>query len=87
MERFAQAYVLPKDADYVGTRACVSCHAQEHETWSEHPHARALVTSDDPAGLAKMLIDYSFEEIIKGHKGVNGNGESAGKPSLSRPSQ
>ncbi len=36
--------VIPKEADYVGTPACVSCHAAEHATWSEHPHAKALAT-------------------------------------------
>ena len=38
--------VLPKDADYVGTPACLGCHSQEHATWSEHPHANALATLD-----------------------------------------
>lgn len=38
---------LPVEADYVGTPACLQCHAQESATWSEHPHARAYQTLEE----------------------------------------
>lgn len=34
--------LLPTTAAYVGSQACQSCHAQEFETWSKHPHAHAV---------------------------------------------
>ena len=36
--------VLPKNADYVGSTACQSCHPSEFKTWSESPHNRAVET-------------------------------------------
>ena len=36
--------ILPTAAAYVGSEACKSCHAAEHATWSEHPHARTFAT-------------------------------------------
>lgn len=36
--------LLPMTAAFVGSQACQSCHASEHETWSKGPHARALST-------------------------------------------
>ena len=35
---------LPTDAEYVGSPACRTCHAQEFERWNEHAHARAFQT-------------------------------------------
>jgi peroxiredoxin len=36
--------LLPTNAVYVGSVACRSCHAAEHATWSESPHAHAVDT-------------------------------------------
>ena len=36
--------LLPTNPIYVGSAACRSCHAAEHETWSASPHARAVET-------------------------------------------
>ncbi len=36
--------LLPSQAAYVGSDACQGCHAAEHQTWSEQPHARAFAT-------------------------------------------
>ena len=43
-ERRQPRDVIPRAADYVGTPACLTCHASEHETWSGQPHANALAT-------------------------------------------
>ncbi|MFT5442080.1 MAG: peroxiredoxin [Myxococcota bacterium] len=34
--------ILPKNADYVGSSACQSCHPSEFKTWSTSPHSRAV---------------------------------------------
>jgi peroxiredoxin len=36
--------LLPTNAVYVGSQACRGCHAAEHATWSESPHAHAVDT-------------------------------------------
>ena len=36
--------LLPTTADFVGSDACQSCHAQEFETWSGQAHAKAFAT-------------------------------------------
>ncbi len=36
--------LLPTSAEYVGSDACTSCHASEHETWASNPHAKAVAT-------------------------------------------
>ncbi len=42
--RKPRANLLPTRADFVGSDACQSCHAQEFETWSGHGHAKAFAT-------------------------------------------
>ena len=32
------------DAEYVGSDTCMSCHSDEHERWSNGPHAKAFAT-------------------------------------------
>ena len=34
--------VLPKNADYVGSDACQSCHADEYTTWAASPHGHSI---------------------------------------------
>ena len=36
--------VLPKNADYVGSKACQDCHPSEYASWAEDPHSRAVST-------------------------------------------
>jgi len=36
--------VLPKNADYVGSSACQSCHPSEFKSWSSSPHRHAVDT-------------------------------------------
>ena len=49
--------VLPKNADYVGSSVCQSCHPSEFKTWSGSPHRHAVDTletkgkADDAACL------------------------------------
>lgn len=38
--------VLPKNADYVGSNACRSCHPSEYKTWASSPHRHAVDTLD-----------------------------------------
>ncbi|MBW2291142.1 MAG: redoxin domain-containing protein [Deltaproteobacteria bacterium] len=50
--------VLPKNADYVGSNACQSCHPSEFQTWADSPHSRATDTLEskgkaDDAGCLK----------------------------------
>ncbi len=53
--------LLPTTADYVGSAACQSCHAQEHATWSQHPHANAHATlaAKGEAGNADCLVCHT----------------------------
>lgn len=39
--------LLPEDIDFVGSDACVGCHASEHEIWSKHAHAQSGKTLID----------------------------------------
>ena len=34
--------VLPKNADYVGSDACQSCHTAEYTTWAASPHGHSI---------------------------------------------
>ena len=43
-ERGALRTLLPTSASYVGSEACVGCHASEHETFAAGPHAKAMKT-------------------------------------------
>ncbi len=63
--------VLPRDADYVGSPACLTCHAGEHATWSEHPHAQALATLETKG-------EANNADCLKCH--TTGYGEATGFP-------
>ena len=41
-----------RPADYIGPEACQSCHAQQHELWSRHPHRfmNAMAQGDNVLG-------------------------------------
>jgi len=49
--------LLPQDSEYVGSKACQSCHTAEYETWAASPHARAVKTlaDKDEAGNSDCL--------------------------------
>ncbi|RIL05449.1 MAG: hypothetical protein DCC71_10410 [Proteobacteria bacterium] len=53
--------LLPTAAAYVGSQACQSCHAQEFETWSKHPHAKALdsLAAKDAANKNECLACHT----------------------------
>lgn len=36
--------VLPKNASFVGSDACQSCHSSEYQTWAQSPHGHAVAT-------------------------------------------
>jgi peroxiredoxin len=42
--RKPRAALLPTSAAHVGSQACRSCHAAEHERWAASPHAKAFET-------------------------------------------
>jgi len=56
--------LLPTRAEYVGSDACQSCHAQEYETWEASPHGHAVATlesqgkADDASCLACHTTAY-----------------------------
>lgn len=64
--------LLPTTAAFVGSQACQSCHAGEHETWSRSAHARSVATLEK-AGKAKQ------SECLKCH--TTGFGRTGGFPS------
>lgn len=45
--RAAQGRAAPDGSYYVGDVSCGTCHAREHEIWSETPHAHAFQTLKD----------------------------------------
>jgi peroxiredoxin len=59
--------LLPTAAKHVGSDACQSCHAKEHESWSAGPHARALASleakqkSSDPNCLKCHTTGFGRE--------------------------
>ena len=38
----------PKDAKYVGTKKCRSCHSKEHKTWRKTKHSKAFKQLEGP---------------------------------------
>ena len=38
----AYAAAVPKDAKYIGTKKCRSCHLKEHKTWRKTKHAKTF---------------------------------------------
>lgn len=67
---------LMPQAAYVGSLACQSCHAAEFETWSKHPHAKAVATLEAKSAAAK-------DECLACHTtafGKEGGFPKGGKP-------
>lgn len=63
--------LLAASAAFVGSQACQSCHAGEHETWTKSAHARS-VTSLEKAGKMKQ------NDCLKCH--TTGFGRTGGFP-------
>ena len=68
--------MLASDADFVGSAACEGCHAQEHATWSEQAHARAVATLEAEGEAANP-------ECLGCH--TTGYGEPGGFPAGAAP--
>lgn len=45
--------LLPAAAAHVGSEACRGCHAAEHATWSQSPHARAVASLQEAGKAAE----------------------------------
>ena len=87
--------VLPANADYVGSKACRSCHPSEYATWSASPHRKAVETlaaknrADDAACLAchttAMGRSGGFPKDGKGSDDSHGDLASVGCESCHGP--
>ncbi len=69
--------VLPKNADYVGSKACESCHASEYKTWAASPHGHA-VSSLETKGKANDAACLKCHTTGMGRAGgfpKNGRGD------------
>jgi hypothetical protein len=68
--------LMPTQAAYVGSQSCQPCHAQEFETWSNHPHAKAMASLEAKAATAK-------EECLACH--TTAFGKEGGFPKGAKP--
>jgi peroxiredoxin len=80
-QRAKREALLPTRAAYVGSDACKSCHAAEHEKWAVHPHARALATLAH-AGKAKDASCIGCHTTGYGKGGFPSGGEAAEHPAF-----
>jgi hypothetical protein len=76
--------LLPTQADYVGSDACQSCHAQEYETWSDHPHAKAGETLVAKGEAEKTACISCHTTAYEKTGGFPVNGSIASNPDLAR---
>jgi len=78
------AGLLPTRAAYVGSDACKSCHAAEHEVWVAGPHARASETlaGQGKAGDAACLRCHTTGFDLPG--GFPRDGAAAAHADLAR---
>ncbi len=87
--------VLPKNADYVGSKACQGCHPSEYESWASSPHSQAVstLTAKDKADDAACLVCHTtgmgrsggFPEDGKGSDASHGDLASVGCESCHGP--
>ena len=70
--------LLPTNAVYVGSVACRSCHAAEHATWAESPHAHAVDTLE-------AVRKQSNPDCLRCH--TTGYGRPGGFPEKAQPAQ
>ena len=74
--------LLGSHAEYAGSQACQGCHAAEHATWSQHPHAAALKTLEAQERSADPECLQCHTTAFGKPGGFPSDGHQAHDPSL-----